>query len=419
MISKFKKLGANSIVKGSAIAVVGTNLASFFAYIFHVLFGRLLGPVNYSELAAFISITTVFSASFIALGTVVVKFAAIEKEKNGVFFSWLTGVAHKIALFLFLVILFSTPFLSKFLSINFYIILFLPFVVVLAFYGSIFKSYLQGLLKFIQMVVSVNIDIIVRLLIGLLLVNLGLGVTGAVSAIFLGILIGVIIALFFLRKFVKRASGVYKGASKVYKYALPVLIMTVAMTSFITTDVILVKHYFAPLEAGLYSSLSTLGKIIIYGSIPVAGVMFPIVARRHEAQKRSVKVFLLSLLFTFAIAGSVLTIFYFFPTQSVTILFGEKYLSAAKDLFLFGMFSFLYVINYLIVYFYLSVNKTNLAYVTPIGALLQIVIIFILHESIEDIIFASITSSTILLLLLIISGLISYRHYLIKPKSLV
>src|SRR3990172_6601141 len=118
MITKFKKLGTNKLVRGSAIAVIGTNLASFFAYIFHVVFGRILGPAHYSELAAFISITTVFSASFIALGTVVVKFASIENDKGDIFFNWLVKISHKIAIVMLIVVFTAVPFLSKFLTID-------------------------------------------------------------------------------------------------------------------------------------------------------------------------------------------------------------------------------------------------------------------------------------------------------------
>ena len=39
-------------------------------------------------------------------------------------------------------------------------------------------------------------------------------------------------------------------------------IQALAFTSFFTTDLILVKHFFPPFEAGIYAALSTLGKII-------------------------------------------------------------------------------------------------------------------------------------------------------------
>ena len=417
MYKKLKNVAVNPLFKGSLIMILGTNLASFFAYIYHLIFGRILGPSSYSELATFISISTIFAAGFTALGTVIMKFASIEKDENfKSLFIWINKISAKVGIFLFFLLLILSPLLSNFLKININIILLFPFVVVLLFFSSIYRSFLQGLLKFTKSVVVANVDAVTRLVMGLVLVSLGFGVMGASFAFLLGMFLSVVISAYYLKKyFVKKVKPYYKSRELI-RFAIPVLVMTISVTSLITTDVVLVKHFFDAHLAGIYASISTLGKIIVYGTTPIAAVMFPIISKRHAANKRSVKVLLLSALLTFAIAGSVLVLYYFFSYQAVNILFGSRFIEATQYLFIFGFFSLFYVLDYLLIYFYLSVDKIAASYLVPVGAVLQALAIILWHNSLLSVIYASIFSMGILFVLLIVYGMYSYRHYFLGSK---
>ena len=417
MYTKLKNITINPLFKGSLIMIMGTNLASFFAYIYHLIFGRILGPSSYSELATFISISTIFAAGFTALGTVIMKFASIEKDENvKSLFMWINKISVKVGIFLFFLLLILSSLLSNFLAIHINIILLLPFVVVLLFFSSIYRSFLQGLLKFTKSVVVANVDAVARLTMGLILVGLGFGVMGASFAFLIGMFLSVAISVYYLKKYFVKKVKPYSKSEELIKFAIPVLVMTISVTSLITTDVVLVKHFFDAHLAGIYASISTLGKIIVYGTTPIAAVMFPIISKRHAANKRSVKVLLLSSLLTFAIAGSVLVLYYFFSYQAVNILFGGRFIEATQYLFIFGFFSLFYVLDYLLIYFYLSVDKIAASYLVPVGAILQALAIILWHNSLLSVIYASIFSLGILFVLLIIYGIFSYRHYFLGSK---
>ena len=66
----------------------------------------------------------------------------------------------------------------------------------------------------------------------------------------------------------------------------------------ITMDLILVKHFFSDQDAGVYATLSILGKIIYFAASPVASVMFPIVAGKHAKGEKYFEFLLMSLLIT-------------------------------------------------------------------------------------------------------------------------
>ena len=417
MYTKLKNITINPLFKGSLIMIMGTNLASFFAYIYHLIFGRILGPSSYSELATFISISTIFAAGFTALGTVIMKFASIEKDENvKSLFMWINKISVKVGIFLFFLLLILSSLLSNFLAIHINIILLLPFVVIFLFFSSIYRSFLQGLLKFTKSVVVANVDAVARLTMGLILVGLGFGVMGASFAFLIGMFLSVAISVYYLKKYFVKKVKPYSKSEELIKFAIPVLVMTISVTSLITTDVVLVKHFFDAHLAGIYASISTLGKIIVYGTTPIAAVMFPIISKRHAANKRSVKVLLLSSLLTFAIAGSVLVLYYFFSYQAVNILFGGRFIEATQYLFIFGFFSLFYVLDYLLIYFYLSVDKIAASYLVPVGAILQALAIILWHNSLLSVIYASIFSLGILFVLLIIYGIFSYRHYFLGSK---
>jgi O-antigen/teichoic acid export membrane protein len=69
-------------------------------------------------------------------------------------------------------------------------------------------------------------------------------------------------------------------------YILIIIPSTIALAVLLSTDVLLVKHYFPGRAAGEYSAVAALGRAIFWGATGVAGVLFPKVVFR-ESQGRS------------------------------------------------------------------------------------------------------------------------------------
>ena len=131
------------------------------------------------------------------------------------------------------------------------------------------------------------------------------------------------------------------------RYAVPSALMTIGVTALYNTDVILVRHFLSAYEAGLYAALSVLGKIIFFGTAPVVTTMFPLVSEAHARGERYHRIFLLSLMFLVAIAGSVTLLFTILPTFMMKLLIGSQYLDAAVYLAPFSLFLSLCAVIYL------------------------------------------------------------------------
>ncbi len=410
-MEKLVKLKDNPLVKGSAILIVGTNIASFFAYIYHLIFGRILGPSLYGEIAVFISLVTLLAASFASLGMVIMKFVASEEEyKISVFYRWVEKRISILAIVLLVILLPASIVLSKSLNMPLSVMLLFPPTIAGLLFFNVYRSFLQGLLKFKEAVVVINLDLVGRLLIGLTLVYLGLSVFGATLAILLGVMLALFLGRRFLKRFNIKGVNEFKDGKKIYKFALPVLLVTVAFSSFITMDVVLVKKFFDSHEAGIYAALSTLGKIIVYGTIPVATAMFPLTAKKFSRKESNRKVFLFSAALTLLIGSAVLVVFLFAPQFTVGLLFGAAYIEASVLLFMFGLFAVLYTLNYLVASFYLSVEKMRVAFIAPVGALLQIAGIIIFHNTLMEVIVVSIVASLAFSGILFLYGLISFKY---------
>src|SRR5690606_35205120 len=81
------KLSAKTIVShplfsGSSIMILGSLGANAINYLYHLIMGRALGPVDYGKLAAIFSLLYIVSVVPISSGFAIVKFISTAKDKK-------------------------------------------------------------------------------------------------------------------------------------------------------------------------------------------------------------------------------------------------------------------------------------------------------------------------------------------------
>lgn len=393
--------------------IIGTNIANFIAYLYHLIFGRILGPSLYSELAVVVSLIGLFFALLSFFNLVIMKFVASGDEKQNKIMYTLLNRKYVIPVgILSLLVFVATPFLSSKLNISTHVLMWVGPTILFMYLFMIHAAFIQGKLRFKQTASLNVINILIRLLMGLLLYYLGFSLAG--------IAVGIMLSYVLTWALGKRMLGyvAIKGkitsstlTKSVLRYSIPVFVTTLSLSAFIAIDVVLVKYFFDPHLSGLYASLSTLGKIIFYGAIPVTFVMFPLVSKKASKNESTIKLFVMSFVLTLSIALAILAIFAIFPNPVINMLFGNKYLEVSPLLAYFGVFSLLYVLDFMMVNYYLSAGKVNAAYLIPFGVVAQIIGIYLLHDSLEGIITASIIATGALFVALGVYGLAT-SHYL-------
>ena len=81
MKNKIANLIKHPLFSGSALMILGSNLANFIAYLYHLIIGRMLGPVAYGELSSVISALALIFISLNFLSLIIVKFVS-SAQKN-------------------------------------------------------------------------------------------------------------------------------------------------------------------------------------------------------------------------------------------------------------------------------------------------------------------------------------------------
>ena len=400
-----KKIFSNQLISGSLIVTLGTGLAGVANYFYHLLMGRMLGPVDYGVLSALISLVYLLSIPAATLNLVLVKFiCGFKGEENQAAIASFFRTSFKkvlpFSLVFLLILLFFVPFLASFLHLP----SFLPLILILlAFFISIFlifnRAFLQGLLRFGWFSSVGILEIFVKLTIAFLLVFWGFKVNGAVLGFLLGITASYLFTFIPLRLlFLKEVQKVKIKIKGIFGFALPVFFSTLAFTSLYSIDVVLARHFLPGPQAGFYGALSVLGKTIFFITSPVITVVFPLAAQSYAAGQKYRHLLWMSIFLVGGLCLILNFLYFLFPVFIIKMLYGGQYLPVAPYLGFFGIFLSLYSLSFLMVNFFLSLGKTKIVFLPVAAGFLQIVFIFFFHQNIFQIILISMILTTCLFL---------------------
>jgi O-antigen/teichoic acid export membrane protein len=407
-----QKVRSHALARDSAIVFVGSMVANVGSYVYHLLMGRLLGPAVYGEFSSLLSILYIFTVPLLVGQTVLIKFisgfkAHGEEGQAKSLFVGVTKNAFIVSLIGLPVAWVAAPSVTAFLhlpSTTLFMMVYVLFVVSLLTITT--TSMLQGYQKFLWFSVLTSGAVIVKVAISMPLVKFGIvGVLGAaiVAALIMYGLYFVPLG-FVLRK---KALPTKLTVREAFGFAAPTLLSLIGITSIYSTDIILVRHFFLPQEAGLYAALAILGKIIFYASSSVALVLFPVLSER-SAKGTETKTLVFSSITAVAAISIAITVGYFlFPNFIVKMLFGNSFVGAGALLGMFGVFIAFFSIGNIVINACLGIGKTGIWIVPIICAIFQIIAISMFHSSVSIVI-------TINILVSIVLAVGSLGYYLVK-----
>ena len=408
MIQKlFQKIKKSTFVKDNIILFVGSFLAGILGFFYHFYMGRVLGVEDYGILGTILAGFYLYSASVVnTLQTSFTKFTSnflatkdLGKIKHLIFrstkFLLVVSVLMSVAYLIFL------PYFSDFLHIEQRILLISLGVFFFSLFIPIGRGVLQGLQDFKSLSLNYFVEGLAKILLGILAIYLGYQLAGAIVALIITYILTICFFTFQLYKRFKPVTATKFSTRHIYIYSFPVFCMITTLTLLFSLDVVLVKHFFTETQAGYYSALSLLGKIIFFGTLSISQVMFPKVSAQHAAGKQSLKTFMYSLLIVLFCILCALAVYFLFPELLVTILFGADFLPIAPLVGFFGLFIGLISILYLVSFYLISLNKTKFIFLLVIGNILQAVLIYQFHTSLMQVVLILISLVAVLLFLLL------------------
>jgi len=417
MRQKIKRLIKHPLIFGTGIVVGGNLAANFFNFLFTLFMSRNLSISEYGTLASVMSLIAFPLLVSNALGPVIVQFAgkyfatANYPLLRGLFIQ-MKKFLLILAVFIFSLFLFFLTSISNFFNIeNKMILIIADFVIFFAIINVINISFIQAKLAFGFQVLVNLLNTLLKFVLGVIFVLLGYSVIGATSAILFG-LVSAYIFSFIQLKFIfdKKIPAPKVETKELFSYGLPASLTLMSLTSFISTDILLVKHFFNPQQAGLYAGLSLVARVIFFLSAPIGSVMFPIVVQKYSKKESFTRTFNLSLLLVL-LPSVLIAIFYMlFPNFSILFfLKKQNYLAISHLLTPFAIFIVLFSLLSIIANFYLSINKTKVYIPVVIGALAQIILICLFHNS-----FAQIITISLVITFVLVGMLLLHYEFFIK-----
>jgi O-antigen/teichoic acid export membrane protein len=400
MIFKDKFFKDNILMFFSSSAVSVTNL------LYQMLMVRKLDVAIYGSFNSLLSIFTIISLPAMSLCAMIAKFTSAYNSTGQ------EGRAHR-----FISVIMRHMFFIGILFLGLYVLLGSHFKNYLQL-DSIFPVYLVGCMLFVMTISTVALGAmqgfekfiwysignlcgaIIKLAFGFLFVLLGWSLLGALGAYLISQLVILsIIALSLKDVFRSREDVAEINIKEKYKFVLPAFV-TFACVGFLTNmDVVLVKHFFGPIEAGYYSVAQMVGKIALFIPGAIYLVMLPHTSGLHAQRKDPRGALQKSLLYTVFLCLCFVGVYNVFPRVVLTVLCGKF----NNDIIFLGrLFSIIMTFFSLLIVlllYQLSVSRFRFLKIVVPFSILQILAIILFHNTMPQVLYIMFLNSAILFLL--------------------
>ena len=381
----------DELVKEGTIMLVSGTIVGIFNYSYQVYMGRALGPEEYGVFGALFAIFYMIGIISQTLGTSTTQFVSKfvgEGKQIGFFIKGslkrtiLVGSAVSM-----IFLIFRTELMNLLKLPDDWPILILILILSLSWIIPIIDGSLRGMRRFSCLAFSSISNASFKLIFGVGLVIVGFGVSGALFGVAIGTILGLLISFVFLKPYIKpnNPHDPDFSYSSFYSYSLPVMFAMISLSIPSNLDVILAKYFFSPSEAGLYTSVSVLGKIVFFFSGAVGTVMFPIIAEKFTKGENTRGILKKSLLCAGALSGGLVSIYVLYP-EIVVKIFGGKYFDAIALVAPYGMAMFFVSITSIVITYHLAIkNMIYIAFFTGF-TVIEIMLLMISHSSMADMI---------------------------------
>ncbi len=350
--------------------------------------GRMLSTQEYGLFSAIMALFTILAAPLSTLMMVVSRkvseYRAKQDSGSITHFYYSINIRSAVvgALILGVCLLFAPQVQSYLKAPNATPVYLLGALLFLTFLPIINNAFLQGLQSFSWLSTSSSLVIFLKIAFSVVLVWLGYGVSGAIGGTVLASLAIWLITYGALYGPLAAGRGKpFQTAHLSIKPALPVFLANAAFAVMTQLDMVLVNYYFPAHEASLYAAASILGKAVMYLPGGIAMALFPMVAENHARAEGSAHLLLqaLGLVAVLCVTGAA---FYFFCGEwIIQVLYGERYREAGEVLRYYGFAILPMTLVMVAEYFLIAKGQVIFAYLFMIVAPLQILAVYLYHES--------------------------------------
>ena len=411
-----------SKIKPEQIFMLSVLLVNGGNYLYNLILGRFLGPDKFAAAAILVTFLLVLSFVAMTFQLVAAKFSVLFDQK---IFQQFISKLYKNAFFVgialaLLIILFSNDLQVFFKTSSSKMFLIFGLGVPFYFLMSVNRGVYQGKKELTSLSITYQSEMISRLLITFLLLY------------FLNFDSSLLISLGILSSFI---FGMLPFKLSIFSFKtdfkLPTAKRTMVRNFFIITafyeltqiiinnsDILLVKHYFASYEAGLYASLALIGRVVYFIAWMFVMLLLPAVVQLKKEGKSTLPILMKYVSYIGLIALSIVFLCYIFPQQIIILLFGDRYLEIAPLLWKYALATGVFAISNIFAYYYLSLDKYVPVVLSGIFGMLQVVLVTQYHNSLAQVVNVQIFAMFLLLVVQLIYFLINNLNLVQLKKSI-
>lgn len=390
-----KKISPQQLFMGSAFVVNGGN------YLYNVLLGRLLGPEAFADAALLVTLLLVLSFVGMTFQLATTKFAVLFSGDTWVAFK---NTMYKYALVFGLitgviVLLFSKSLQTLFHTQNHWMFVIFAIAIPLYFVMSVNRGRFQGGQEFVKLASTYQTEMWSRLLL---------------TFVFLwfiplepGILIAIGIGLSFLfglfpsdLKGIKLFSKSQLTSDNLKQVWIFIgLTAGYELTQIIinNSDVLLVKHFFNAVDAGLYASLALIGRVVYFVAWMFVMLLMPTVMQKQKDGEPTAPVLFKYVFFIGGLSSLIVIVCYIMPETIINLMFGEAYISVAGLLWQYALATSLFAVSNIFAYYFLSLNQYAPVILSGLIGLSQVILIVMYHSSLTIVVQMQIVAMILLL----------------------
>ena len=381
------------------------GLFSLFNLFYHIFMLRYLSPVDYADLNTLIAVLMLIYVPSSMVQVTITRFISSFRAQSQ--YDRMRKLLRQVllrmlglAFLIFFLIILASRFLSTFLQISSHsLFILLGIVLLFGLLLPVLWGGLQGSQEFGSLAFNYIVIGGLKLVLGVLFVFLGWGVFGALGAVSISYFVTIILSFFMLRdyilpgkKLLHRDGNIEGGdpfsVSEVYRYFFPVGITVLCFMVLTNLDLILVKHFFTPTEAGYYSIAQIVGKIILFLPFPVATVMFPKLSSFGGGQEKK-KLLILgqSLMIAGILCGAAVLIGLLFPSAIIKALSGKIYVESISLVKWFCLNMTFLSLTWISLNYHLATQRRGFIFPLLCLTLVQIGLILLFHKTLTQVLF--------------------------------
>jgi O-antigen/teichoic acid export membrane protein len=355
------------LLGGSLALLAGSGLVGVTNLVYNVATARLLGPTGFAHATAVYTLLMLTSAITLSFQVVCAKYVAsheTNEEKSAIFAglhlrAWMAGIALGLVLFLF------NRVIQEYLNLPNQVLISL-LALGTAFYIplGVRRGYIQGIHAFKALSLNFMLEGLVRLGGAYLLIRLGLGVEGAVLASVIAV-----IASYFLAKPSPGLTALRSTDVPIsFGEGLQAIVFFSGQVIINNFDIVLVKHFFASDQAGIYAAVSLVGRLVNMCAWSVVNTMFPVSAAARQSDREARPVLFLSLFLVFLILSVLILGLWAIPSFLWRTLFGAhfelgNYGGLAALLILYAVTTGIYSLSSVMITYEMSRKIANTSWV--------------------------------------------------------